>query len=450
MKSVIRFLSSVKLAIVLLILLASVSIVGTLIPQQRTPEEYLAHYGQLSYLLMRLRLTALYHSFWFVALLGFFALNISVCTLERLSPKLRKTFRPRLETEAKAVLALKFSDRFRRNAGLDEVGPEVVRGLKGRGYRVRIESKDKTQFLLARKRTLNWFGADIVHLGLLVILIGGIVSGLASFRENLSLKGQQSSPVSKAPFEVRLERFETQHYPNGSVKDWISTLAILENGRPVLSRAIEVNHPLSYGGFVFYQTGYGWDWENPVLELVAKKKDDPTFARTVEAKLGERVKLPGTPVELVVEKFVPDFMIDDKNEVTTRSLEPNNPAARIEGFEAGQQVFSGWIFAKFPDFARMHSSKETNLVFELKDYKAGQYSVIEVARDPGVNLIWLGCALLMAGLVLAFYWPSREIKVILEEAQGKTEVTAGGIAAKNREAFETEFRELLQTLRRLK
>jgi cytochrome c biogenesis protein len=450
MKPVIKFFSSVKLAIVLLIILASTSIVGTLIPQQRTPSEYLAHYGQLGHFLMRLQLTRLYHSFWFVALLALFALNISVCTLERLSPKLRKTFRPRLETEPKAVLALKIRDRFKKSLGLSQAGVEVTDELRKRGYRIRAEQKETTQFLLARKRVLNWYGADTVHLGLLVILIGGIISGLLSYRENLSFTGQQTLPISKASFQVRLDRFETEFYPNGAVRDWISTLTILENGRPVLSRAVEVNHPLSYGGFVFYQSGYGWDWENPRLELVAKKKDDAGFSQSIQLKVGEKAKLPNTAMEIIVRRFVPDFMIDDKNEVVTRSLDANNPAALIEGWEAGQQVFSGWIFAKFPDFAKIHSSKETNLSFELKDFKAGQYSVIEVAKDPGVNVIWLGCALLMAGLFLAFYWPSREIKIILEEVEGKTEIMAGGIAAKSREAFEREFRELMAVLRRSK
>ena len=47
MKTVWRFFSSVKLAIVLFIVLTLASILGTLIPQQQTPAEYQAHYGSL-------------------------------------------------------------------------------------------------------------------------------------------------------------------------------------------------------------------------------------------------------------------------------------------------------------------------------------------------------------------------------------------------------------------
>jgi len=53
-----------------------------------------------------------------------------------------------------------------------------------------------------------------------------------------------------------------------------------------------------------------------------------------------------------------------------------------------------------------------------------------------------------AGFFLAFYWPPREIRIILEEAQGKTEAVLGGIASKGREAFQAEFDSLIESFRR--
>jgi len=146
---------------------------------------------------------------------------------------------------------------------------------------------------------------------------------------------------------------------------------------------------------------------------------------------------------------VPDFIIGENGQVASRSQQPNNPAVYIEGWQEDTQVFTGWIFAQFPDFSRIHSEEEeTNLTFELKGYEGGEISVLNAAKDPGVNLIWLGCAFLMAGLGLAFYWPPREIKIILESSQSKTEIFAGGIASKNKEAFRAEFENIMTTLRR--
>jgi len=166
--------------------------------------------------------------------------------------------------------------------------------------------------------------------------------------------------------------------------------------------------------------------------------------------VGEKVNLEGENIQISVIHFIPDFILNEKNEAVTRSLQPNNPAAFIEGWQEEEKIFSGWIFSQFPDFSRIHSEKETDLSFELKNFKASQYSGIEAAKDPGANIIWIGCTFLMIGLALAFYWPSREIKIILEEIQGKTGVIAGGIASKNREDFQSEFDKIMTSLRRLR
>jgi hypothetical protein len=49
----------------------------------------------------------------------------------------------------------------------------------------------------------------------------------------------------------------------GQVKDWKSTVSVMEEGHPVLTKTIEVNHPLHYGGYRFYQESY--------------RPNDPTF-----------------------------------------------------------------------------------------------------------------------------------------------------------------------------
>ncbi len=53
--------------------------------------------------------------------------------------------------------------------------------------------------------------------------------------------------------------------PKGdNVRDYLSTVSILEQGRKVLTRTVEVNHPLEYKGYAIYQADY--------------RPDDPTFS----------------------------------------------------------------------------------------------------------------------------------------------------------------------------
>ena len=41
-----------------------------------------------------------------------------------------------------------------------------------------------------------------------------------------------------------------------SDQDYLSTVSVIEDGRTVRTQTIEVNHPLHYGGYHFYQHDY--------------------------------------------------------------------------------------------------------------------------------------------------------------------------------------------------
>ncbi|MEN6560131.1 MAG: cytochrome c biogenesis protein ResB [Acidobacteriota bacterium] len=441
-----KLFSSVKLAIVLIIVITAASIVGTLIPQNRGAAEYAARYGGLAGLFTGLRLTGLYQSWWYLALLFFFAVNTVVCTLTRLGPKWRRAFGPARDMDAKALSAMRPGVRFRLPGPLPEARAAVAAALRARRYVLDESARDGKVVVLARKKRLGWFGSDVVHLGLLVVLAGGLASGLGGRRSDLALREGQTSGVPRASFQVRLDKFETEYYPRGGVKAWKSTVTVVEGGAAVLTRIVKVNEPLRYKGYSFYQSAYGLNWDAARLGLEIHKPGDPAFARAVALGVGEPAAINDQDVtRILVRRFVPDFVIGEGNQVRSRSEAPNNPAALAEAWKGEEKVFSGWIFAKYPDFGHGPAAR---IALVLKDYAAAPYSVLEAAKDPGVGLIWLGCALVTAGFFLAFYWPPREIRVVLEEAQGRVELAAGGQADKSRDPFQAEFDALFGAIRR--
>jgi len=449
MKFLLKFLISLRLAIVLLIIIIGASILGTLIPQGRTAAEYAARYGGLGRFLQAFELTGLYRSVWYLALLFLFGLNLLTCTLTRLGPKVRRAFPAKLEIDTNKILTLSIRERFKMGLPLDKAC-EAARGeLRTRRYRLQDQKEGNRIILSGRKKTMGFFGSDLVHFGVLIILAGGITSGLAGFKTDLALYENQIRAVPRAGFSLRLDKFMTEYYPDGSVRDWKSALTVLEGNEPRLSKTIEVNHPLSYKGFLFYQSAYGRDWDSARVEIGVKKKSDPSYQKKLEIKTGEKTDL-GNGFQILAARFIPDFVLDEQNNPETRSLEPDNPAVYIEGWEGAAKVFSGWVFSRYPDFTRIHGEKETDLTFELKSFSGSQYSVIQMARDPGAGLIWLGSIVLMAGLFFSFYWSPREIRLVLEESRGKIEIAAGGIALKNREALQAEFSLITASLRRRK
>ena len=82
-----KTLGSVKLAIVLFIILATASIIGTLIPQTWTEQQYKDKYGDGRYQVMRsLQLLDVYHSYWYSALLAAVCVNLCVCSIQGFGP----------------------------------------------------------------------------------------------------------------------------------------------------------------------------------------------------------------------------------------------------------------------------------------------------------------------------------------------------------------------------
>jgi cytochrome c biogenesis protein len=301
--------------------------------------------------------------------------------------------------------------------------------------------------ILGQKKIAGLFGSDIVHVGLLIILAGGIVTGFTSMRRMLTIHEGRTLDVPEAGISLRLDKFQTDYWPNGQVRDWKSTLTVIEEGQEIHTQTIEVNHPLSFRGFMFYQSQYGFDWENPRFDILARKKDDPEFGDQLNLGLEEKTLLSDGQTEVEIISFVPDFIIGEDGRVGSRSAQPNNPAVLIEGRQQGERLFAAWVFSRYPDFDQMHSDKEHAFSFRFQNLEATQYSGIEMAKDPGANFIWAGSILLTLGLFVAFFWPPSEIRVTLEKEPEGIQVTAGGIATKNKLAFQTEFDSILEDLR---
>ena len=210
---------------------------------------------------------------------------------------------------------------------------------------------------------------------------------------------------------MRLDKFETEYYPDGGVKDWKSTVTVVEGGAPVLTRVVEVNEPLDLQGFSFYQTSYGWDWTTPRLDLELRKPGDPPYLKTVTLKVGERA---ASTTRTAPRRRQPgSFPTSSSARGTGPKRGPSNPTTRppwSKGWNGEERVFSGWIFAKYPRLRpeprqRPDVRRETNAGRppRLNILRSrGQYSVLEAAKDPGRTLIWLGCMLSRPGSS----WPS--------------------------------------------
>jgi cytochrome c biogenesis protein len=138
-------------------------------------------------------------------------------------------------------------------------------------------------------------------------------------------------------------------------------------------------------------------------------------------------------------EFVPDFVLDG-NQISSRSDEPRNPAIQLSVTSPGGKQAEVWIFPKAPQMAPPNQS---GINFQLRELEMGYMTGLQVAREPGQNLIWGGCLLLTAGLMMALYMSHVRLwGVVGRDRKGQPTLLLGGQPSKYRESFERRFNEL--------
>lgn len=440
MSGVFRYLSSVRLAVVLLILIILLSIIGTLIPQGQELSFYQNYLPRVASLIVFLGFNHLYRSPLFLSLVFLFLLNLLFCSIKQLGAKLKRlkskyglAFDSSCELESEKI-RLKLPKHLKADPNL------LIFTLQKKKYQIKTATENDRKLILARKGIPGLFGPEIVHLGLMIIIIGGLVSALLSYRTSIAFIEGETAKIPGKNFSLRLDKFTTEYYPNGSVKDWKSSVSVIEDNQVRASALIEVNHPFKYGGLNFYQMSYGQDWEKAAVELEVKTKETP--ARRITLKAGEMTKIdPGLTIRVL--SFVPDFQIDSAGQVFSRSPEPNNPAVLVEIQSEGQPAFSGWVFYLYQHFTSFHRKTRPDLEVTLKKFEAPVFSVLEASSDPGSKLVWIGSALLMLGLLFSFYLPYKELRILVDSS-GQVRILP--YARKNRDGFLREIDQLLEDL----
>jgi hypothetical protein len=83
--------------------------------------------------------------------------------------------------------------------------------------------------------------------------------------------------------------------------------------------------------------------------LILEVKNIPENSSVqTDVLIGQKSEVTGTPFEILVEAYLPDFVIDSEGVITTRSAEENNPVAKIKVFKFGEVFFDGWLYKNHP------------------------------------------------------------------------------------------------------
>jgi cytochrome c biogenesis protein len=320
------FFASTFLAVILLIVLAAVSILGTIIPQNESPQVYQKLYGEVfSQLFYGLGLTSLFGSFFFKILLTILAISLFSCSLRRL------------------ILAL----------------------------------RGKLNFYL--------WGSFLAHLAVLVIYLGVIYGGWAGFSYSTGIEKGSTLIERHGNFSLRLNDFNAKFDERGRPLLFSSDLSVFESGKEVLRKTISVNDPLAYRGIKFYQSSYGL---NGILEVSFPGKK----AQKVPIYKGSCAVFSETGQMFHIEELLPS--VDFFHGKAISVYEPSQPVAYViaHNNESSQEI--GWLLSG----RALPWGK-----YSLKLVAAREYTGLQVKKDPGVAVVYLGFFLLTAGIVMMLY-----------------------------------------------
>ena len=437
---------SLKLTIFLFILLAILSIIGTLITQNATRSDYIQRYGiGLFEVLNFFNLFDMYHSWWFSAILLLLVINLIFCSINRFPGVWSQISRPPTGLEDSMLKALPHVEKVRIPSQAEAKAEEDIRiYLKKRfGNPIPFEAESSIT-LFSEKGRFSRLGVYFTHLSLLIILIGGILGSLYGFRGHVSiLEGEtvdqiflhiKDEEVTKPiGFSVRCDDFKITYYDlpgrkEKHVKEYTSILTILDNGKEVLTKSIQVNHPLHYKGLAFYQANYGAIHDVTLgIQWVGKK--EKTVFKVLE---GATVPVPNS--DNFIRLLKAEHQVHNFGE-----------GVQVVLFKPNQEPRPFWLLKAFPKF---DEQRKDEFILTFQEFTEKEYTGLSVTTDPGVWVVWIGCGLMIFGLIVSFFFSHQRVWVRIPKGPGG-EIILAGSTNKNRMGFEKAFGQLVEGARSL-
>ncbi|KAF0220103.1 MAG: cytochrome c bioproteinis [Geobacteraceae bacterium] len=436
------YFCSLKLTMFLLITLAIISIIGTVVPQGALPPEYLQTISQNKLKLYQaLGFFDMYHSWWFILLLSLLSINLIACSIKRL-PLIWKTItQPVVVMGAGHEKTLSNLTTIETRGDASTLRDRVAAILKAEFADPLITETDGAFHLFAQKTPWSRLAVYAVHLSVLVIFIGAIIGSLFGYKGFINIpEGESVGKVMSRSkneidlgFAVRCEKFSVAHYPNGAPKEFKSILTVLENGQPVQGYnrvPVIVNDPLTYKGITFYQSSYGkfGEHEFTISDPNGRNPQSLIIQSNGSAKLpdGSGICLQETTPD--ISRFMPGL---------------SGPAAQVEVHLANGENKEFIVFANNPAMNRMNLPYTGGKLLQYRGGEEFMYTGLQVAKDPGVWVVWVGCLLMVVGIYAAFFMSHRRIWVRVENGT----VTVGGNASKNQGGFQIFMERLVTKLK---
>ncbi len=466
-----RQLTSMRIALILLLLLGVAAIPGSIFPQRsQNPmkvQEFFTNNPQLARWLDRVKIFDVYSSPWFSAIYLLLFISLVGCVLPRTLEHLKAI-------GAKPPLTPKFLDRMEFHNDLDQ-NPSSLdvaeKWLKKNHFRVRREANS----ISAEKGYLRETGNLLFHLSLLLILVAvGVGSLYGSKGEAILNVGERfiNTPTSYdnitfgkfqregslIPFSLNITNFVATYDPatNAPTDYKLTVQSANPIGSKPITRIIKVNSPLTFASTKIYLQANGY---SPVV-TVRHKSGKVVFSGPVvflpqDGNLTSvgAIKVPDMKPQIgFVATFLPTADRSAARGAFSSYPEVLDPRLLLSVWAGNLGLDSGVPQSVY----RINTSKMTRIGLKAlalnQSYDFGEGSItfdgwkswvnLQIVDDPGKMYALAGGLLAVLGLLISLFTRQRRIWVKISDR-----VEVAGLAKNGVPGLKEEVEALVKVLK---
>jgi cytochrome c biogenesis protein len=466
-----RQLTSMRTALILLLMLGVGAIPGSLFPQRtQNPmkvSEYFKNSPDLSKWMDRFSLFDVYGSPWFSAIYILLFISLIGCVLPR-------TIEHFHASRALPPATPKNLDRMEHHTSWSAEGDELEKARAWfKSKRFRVLEKDGS--ISAEKGFLRETGNLFFHLALILVLLGISFSSLFGMRGMAILNvgerfvntptsydslnyGKLFSEKNLSDFAITIDKFTAKYNVTTSAPEDYSLDVHFAQGDLTQSqiRTIKVNSPLKLGSTNIYLQANGY---SPVVTVrdskgnVAMQGPVPFLPQDSNLRSIGAIKVPDADPQIgFVGSFVPTYARSDGNGAISVFPEALDPRLLLSAWIGDLGLDNGVPQSVYRiDTSKMKQAGLKSLKpGETFTYPQGsitfegyqQWVNLEIVTDPGKNFALLGSIVAILGLLASLFTRRRRIWIRV----GKT-VEVAGLAKNAAPGLEVEMAEFIAMLK---
>lgn len=463
-----RQLTSMRTALILLLLLGIAAIPGSIFPQRtQNPlqvKQYFIDNPSLAPWLERFSFFEVYSSPWFSAVYLLLFISLIGCVL------------PRSIEHAKAIgakppLTPKYLDRLDHFTEIKKVDLDLAeKYLKSKGFRIRREANS----ISAEKGYARESGNLLFHLSLVLVLIGVGIGSLLGSRGDAILNvgdrfintptsydilsfGKFQAEDSLTPFSITVKDFQAQYdsVTNAPIDYTLTVTTANPVGSAENIKIIKVNQPLAYGNTKIYLQANGYSPSVIIKDKQGKVVfDGPTPFLPQDSNLSSigAIKVPDMDPQIgFVGSFLPTADRDPVRGGFSTYPEVLDPRLLFSIWKGDLGLDSGVPQSVYRiDTSNMERIGLKALVLnESFDFGEGSITFtgwnswvnLQIVSDPGKTYSLVGAILAISGLLISLFTRQRRIWV----KQGrKTQIA--GLSKNEIPGLDEEIRDLVKEL----